>query len=306
MKVRQGGRGEQILRFVDLAGSEKIKQTKSTGQVLDEAKSINTSLSALGRVLVQLNEGMKFVSYRDSPLTVLLQDALRGKDKTSIIVTVDSQSCMKLETRSSLNFAERCAKVTKRRRRSNYDIVKVQTRRASTAPYLTPEKRLNIEMKSVKNALKQVEEELYQLELRGAHGRNNPDFPNSTINTFTVNKQKLQFHMGQLQKCKQNLLEMKGFKSTNSPEGSFKKEEYKRLKKQIESENEKVTNLRGLVIRQMTTGVWIPPKQSYSKKIIEKSELKKRIRRLNGLGEDENDDDEIFSTIQNLLLDFKG
>lgn len=302
VKVRQGIQREQILRFVDLAGSEKIKQTKSSGQVLDEAKTINKSLSALGRVLVQLNEGMKFVSYRDSPLTVLLRDALGGMDKTSIIVTVDTQKSMKLETRSSLNFAERCAKVTKTRRTSSHDVAKLNTRSIPSENHMDLNDRHNNEVKSIQNALTRVEKELNQLKLIGAHGRNNPDFPHSTINTFTVIKQKLILHMRQLQKYKQNLVGMNnGIQTANG------KEEYRTLKKHIENENVQVTNLRGLVLRQMTTGVWIPPKQSYNKKVLEKGELQKRLRRLNGLDDcHDDDDDELFSTIQDLLLDFKG
>ncbi len=328
VKVVQEGNEdlEQIIRFVDLAGSEKIKQTKSSGQVLDEAKSINTSLSALGRVLVQLNEGMEFVSYRDSPLTVLLQDALRGKDETSIIVTVDSQSIMKLETRSSLSFAERCAKVKGRKHRqqnrrriattnigncSNFIEPSGSRVRRSTLPCRSERKRED-EVKSIQNALKVVQTELNALKLRNAHGRNNLDFPNSIIKTFTVNKQKLQYHMNQLAQYKQNLLEMKGAQSSKIDEetASFKKD-YEMLKKQIENENIKVTNLKGLVLRQMTTGVWIPPKQSYTKKMLEKRELQKKLRRMNvvhGVEVNDNDDDsdDFFATIENLMLDFKG
>ena len=48
-------------------------------------------------------------------------------------------------------------------------------------------------------------------------------------------------------------------------------------------------------------------RNKFSKKILEKRELKNRIRRLNGLDDYEEDgDDELFSTIQDLLLDFKG
>ena len=41
-------RGQLFL--VDLAGSEKVGKTGATGQTLDEAKMINKSLAALGRL----------------------------------------------------------------------------------------------------------------------------------------------------------------------------------------------------------------------------------------------------------------
>lgn len=308
--------GERIIRFVDLAGSEKIKQTKSSGQVLDEAKSINSSLSALGRVLVQLNEGMKFISYRDSPLTVLLQDALRGRDKASIIVTVESQSLMKLETRSSLNFAERCAKVNNRRMNSMtayYDRAnnKGQIRRKPSVSCTTPAVKKEMKVKALQTELEQIEEELRHLQLRNQHGRNNPDFPNSTIKTFTRNKEKLHYHMNQLRLCKQTQMEMNGGArlQLNSEKKETFEKDYELLQRQTENETVLVKNLQGLVLRQMTTGVWIPPKQSYSKKLLQKREIQKRIDRLNGSKSNTNKAeiiDETFSTIQDLMLGFNG
>merc|ERR1719482_1625186 len=56
------------LHYVDLAGSEKVKRTEASGQTLDEAKTINLSLSALGNVINALTSGSKHVPYRDSKL----------------------------------------------------------------------------------------------------------------------------------------------------------------------------------------------------------------------------------------------
>jgi len=47
------------LCLVDLAGSECVGKTQSEGQVLNEAKSINKSLSALGQVIKALTENSK-------------------------------------------------------------------------------------------------------------------------------------------------------------------------------------------------------------------------------------------------------
>ncbi len=293
------GRLEQIMRFVDLAGSEKIKQTKASGQVLEEARAINSSLSTLGRVLVQLNEGMKFISYRDSSLTTLLQDALRGRDKACIVVTVDCQAIMKLETRNSLNFAERCSKVKNRRLTISNDELIADS-------FLVASKQTNEkELEMMQFMLRRVEDELRVLELRNQHGRINPDFPNSTVQTFISNKDRLTYHMGQLQKLRQRSLELKG--SQNTQNGSIHSNECNNVLKQIKAETRKVTNLRGLVIRQMTTGIWIKPKESYVKKTLEKHELQKRINRLNGSERSSHEvNEEMFSTIEDLLLDFKG
>lgn len=68
------------LILVDLAGSEKVEKTGAEGRVLEEAKTINKSLSALGNVINALTCGLQgksnHIPYRDSKLTRILQDAL--------------------------------------------------------------------------------------------------------------------------------------------------------------------------------------------------------------------------------------
>lgn len=64
---------------MDLAGSEKVEKTGAEGKVLEEAKTINKSLSALGNVVHALTgpQGKNVhIPYRDSKLTRILQDAL--------------------------------------------------------------------------------------------------------------------------------------------------------------------------------------------------------------------------------------
>lgn len=65
--------------LVDLAGSEKVEKTGAEGKVLEEAKTINKSLSALGNVINALTSTAgkaNHIPYRDSKLTRVLQDAL--------------------------------------------------------------------------------------------------------------------------------------------------------------------------------------------------------------------------------------
>jgi len=70
--------GKVIL--VDLAGSEKVEKTGAEGKVLEESKTINKSLSALGNVINALTCGpstrSSHIPFRDSKLTRILQDAL--------------------------------------------------------------------------------------------------------------------------------------------------------------------------------------------------------------------------------------
>lgn len=58
-------RGKLVL--VDLAGSERVKKTLSDGARLDEARCINSSLSALGNVIAALADSKAaHIPYRDS------------------------------------------------------------------------------------------------------------------------------------------------------------------------------------------------------------------------------------------------
>ena len=69
-----------------------VNKTLATGKVLEEAKTINKSLSALGNVIKALVDGKDHVPYRDSKLTRILQDSLGGNSKTVLIVTASSNS----------------------------------------------------------------------------------------------------------------------------------------------------------------------------------------------------------------------
>ena len=68
------------LILVDLAQSEKVEKTGAEGRVLEEAKTINKSLSALGNVINSITCGLQgkasHIPYRDSKLTRILQDEL--------------------------------------------------------------------------------------------------------------------------------------------------------------------------------------------------------------------------------------
>lgn len=96
------------LYLVDLAGSEKVSKTGAEGSVLDEAKNINKSLSALGNVIAALSEGTKsHVPYRDSKMTRILQDSLGGNCRTTIIICCSPSVYNEAETKSTLMFGQR-------------------------------------------------------------------------------------------------------------------------------------------------------------------------------------------------------
>lgn len=76
------------LNLVDLAGSERASATGATGERFHEGKYINLSLSALGKVIMNLSEKADHVGFRDSKLTRILQNSLGGNAMTAIICAV--------------------------------------------------------------------------------------------------------------------------------------------------------------------------------------------------------------------------
>ena len=93
------------LNLVDLAGSENVSKAKCEGMRVKEGGNINKSLLALSNVINKLSQNNKpFVNYRDSKLTRLLQTALGGNSKTSIICTMVDDNSHYSETLNTLHF----------------------------------------------------------------------------------------------------------------------------------------------------------------------------------------------------------
>ncbi|KAL0904979.1 hypothetical protein M5K25_027148 [Dendrobium thyrsiflorum] len=99
------------LVIVDLAGSERIDKSGSEGHTLEEAKSINLSLTALGKCINALAENSAHVPFRDSKLTRLLRDSFGGTARTSLVVTIGPSPRHRGETSSTIMFGQRAMKV---------------------------------------------------------------------------------------------------------------------------------------------------------------------------------------------------
>jgi hypothetical protein len=78
------------LVLADLAGSERVAKTTSTGIRLEEAKHINASLFALGNVISCLaaNKTKQHIPYRSSKLTRVLTNALAQDSKVVLLATL--------------------------------------------------------------------------------------------------------------------------------------------------------------------------------------------------------------------------
>ncbi|PKI31106.1 hypothetical protein CRG98_048505, partial [Punica granatum] len=83
----------------------------SEGHTLEEAKSINLSLSALGKCINALAENSSHVPVRDSKLTRLLKDSFGGSARTSLVITIGPSPRHRGETSSTILFGQRAMKV---------------------------------------------------------------------------------------------------------------------------------------------------------------------------------------------------
>ncbi|XP_048219569.1 chromosome-associated kinesin KIF4A-like [Perognathus longimembris pacificus] len=101
------------LHLVDLAGSERQKKTKAEGDRLKEGININRGLLCLGNVISALGDDKRgrFVPYRDSKLTRLLQDSLGGNSHTLMIACVSPADSNLEETLNTLRYADRARKI---------------------------------------------------------------------------------------------------------------------------------------------------------------------------------------------------
>uniref|UniRef100_A0A8D1DU43 Kinesin-like protein n=1 Tax=Sus scrofa TaxID=9823 RepID=A0A8D1DU43_PIG len=107
---------QSSINLVDLAGSERQKSSGSEGDRLREGSRVNLSLTNLGNVIsaladAALGKKVLHIPYRASVLTKLLQSALGGNSRTTLIAAISPADICYEETLSTLRYAERAKKI---------------------------------------------------------------------------------------------------------------------------------------------------------------------------------------------------
>ena len=146
--VKNNKKYSSQLNLIDLAGSENVSKAKCEGIRIKEGGNINKSLLALSNVINKLSQNNKnFVNYRDSKLTRLLQTALGGNSKTTIICTIADDNNHYNETLNTLHFALKAKNVK--------TIVKINE-------VLDDKNKMIIENNQLKSKIKMLQQLIYE------------------------------------------------------------------------------------------------------------------------------------------------
>jgi kinesin family protein C1 len=110
---------ESYINIIDLAGSEKCMITTMKDKnkdeielmkkIQNESNFINKSLTTLGRIVMMLADkksNKMSIPYRESKLTMILQNSLKVSSKTAMIVTICSDHISLNQSKESLKFAQ--------------------------------------------------------------------------------------------------------------------------------------------------------------------------------------------------------
>ena len=114
-RIENGGE----IYFVELVGSERIKKSGATGLAWKEAQRTSQKLSAVGDVLQSLYKNEKFIPYRNSMVTQILQDKLGETSKSQSVILLNVKP-YGVETLSTLRFATRIIQSQKKRKMKKF------------------------------------------------------------------------------------------------------------------------------------------------------------------------------------------
>jgi hypothetical protein len=272
------------LLFVDLAGSERVARTGAAGDARDEARAINGSLSALGRVIKTLGErrrrgrtsdAFSHVPYRDASLTMLLRDAFGGGSCTSVVIAVAGEREHAEETLCSLRFGERMAVV---RNEPTRVVGNVSYAGDASVHEEAPKRFLRL-----RSALASATEELEALALRGDAGGFVEGGPVTEIRSLRSGMERLRALDAESAGLRARLAEaLRGGGGGEGVGAATDAASVARrsasLRSALASSVRKAEVLRSVVERQKTIkAIWAEPTPSYARKAAEVRQIRSEL-----------------------------
>ena len=270
------------LLFVDLAGSERVARTGAAGAARDEARAINGSLSALGRVIKTLGERQRrgrtdasHVPYRDASLTMLLRDAFGGGSCTSVVIAVAGEREHAEETLCSLRFGERMAVV---RNEPTRVVGNVSYAGDASVHEEAPKRFLRL-----RSALASATEELEALALRGDVGGFVEGGPVTEIRSLRSGMERLSALDAESAGLRARLAEaLRGGDGGEGVGAATDAASVARrsasLRSALASSVRKAEVLRSVVERQKTIkAIWAEPTASYARKAAEVRQIRSEL-----------------------------
>ena len=281
--------------FVDLAGSERVRRTGATGDKAHEARAINASLSALGRVVKMLstihtNYGRrgssqthpptqhKHVPYRDAALTMLLRDAFGGGSVTSVVINVAGEPQHLDETACSLRFGERMCSVRNAPTRVLGDVNENAHHRGVGSPkkIAASSARRDAKIAALQTALEAATAELDALSLRGDAGGFVPGGPVTEVRSLKRGMEKLHVLDAEIAELRVRLAEAEGEIRNAKDAASLKK--ISSLRVALATSSNRAEVLRGVVERQKTIkAIWSLPSVPYARKAAEVRQIRSEL-----------------------------
>jgi len=291
-----GGVRKGTLAFVDLAGSERIMRSGAIDSEwrTSEAVATNQSLSSLHRVVLALSTKARFVPFRDSTLTKLLQQSLTSQSTCAVLVTVAHRSSEldEAETKSSIRFAKSCKSVS--RAGPTRGVLGGSGDRpfwgaAEGQPGEGAQERNEedaaLTLAGLEARYKQVRDEMKQLYDRGQGGQIDPNAAVATQNSWRHNRKELEKWRRAGSVAKQEMLEA----------GSVGLDaERQAAAQRMQLASEKATVYEGIVARMIYSGLYKNPVVKFQRLQREATSLRQRIRDHTGKARNEEEDDDSY------------
>ena len=221
------------LLVVDLAGSERILRSGAEGVAAAQAMAINTSLTALGKVVRAVGAKASHVPFRDSTLTQLLRSSLSGRACTSVVIAVASEAQHTDESKCSLEFGQR--------------MQAVRTKAAVVVGSMTADD----EEEETERMLEAAKAKLAEFEASGYGERFGASAQPGEKRAFKENTTRLAEYEMEIRHTSAELAELNANTSLSPAE---KKAEQRELQSTLREMSAEVTNLQGMIKRQKVSG----------------------------------------------------